>query len=503
MKSTMTTTNHLGSLITRFRESQGVTQAELAKHIGTSQSAVARIEKGEQNITVEMIDKISGALNTSLVTLSDQSMNFEIEGGRHLRGSVVTNTSKNAATSLLCASLLNQGKTIFKNMPHIEEVSRILEVLKSIGVSARWIENDIEIKPPVKLSLESLDRDAAMKTRSIIMLAGPLIHRHAQFILPNAGGCNLGSRTIRPHLFALERLGVRTNVEEHNYHFARKKLKPNEVVMYESGDTATENVLLAAARIPGVTTIKLASPNYMVQDLCHFLKKLGVRIDGIGTATLIIHGKEHINASVTYHVSEDPTESMFFIAAALITESELTIKRCPIDFLELELLKLEKMGMKYNRTRPYKARNEHTNLVDITIHTSKLVALEEHIHPMHPGINIDNLPFFAAIATKAEGTTLIHDWVYEKRALYFTELDKLGAQTILADPHRIFITGRTELKGTELVCPPALRPATVILIAMLGAKGRSVLRNVYSINRGYEDLVTRLNAIGAKIRKIH
>jgi UDP-N-acetylglucosamine 1-carboxyvinyltransferase len=141
-----------------------------------------------------------------------------------------------------------------------------------------------------------------------------------------------------------------------------------------------------------------------------------------------------------------------------------------------------------------------TKLVDLTTKPSTLKALHEKIHPaVYPGLNIDNLPFFAVIATQAEGQTLIHDWVYEKRAIYFTELDKLGAETVLADPHRIYITGPTPLKAAELICPPALRPATILLIAMLGAKGHSILRNIYSINRGYEKLIERLTSLGAKV----
>ncbi|MBI1839100.1 MAG: UDP-N-acetylglucosamine 1-carboxyvinyltransferase [Candidatus Colwellbacteria bacterium] len=501
--ATKLATRGIGTFIAHVRELQGITQAELGKAIGTSQSAVARMEKGEQNLTLEMIDKVSAALNTSLVSLSKGSMSFEVEGGRSLKGAVVTNTSKNAATSLLCASLLNDGKTLFKNMPHIEEVSRMLEVLKSIGVACRWLGDDIEIKTADTITLEGLNHDAAIKTRSVLMLAGSLIHRLNEFRLPYAGGCKLGSRTVRPHLYALEKLGVETIVEENDYRFIRKKLKPGRVVMYESGDTATENALLAAARIPGKTTIVFASANYMVQDLCRFLQTIGVGIEGVGTTTLTVHGKVHIAVDTTYYPSEDPTESMFFITAAIVTNSQLTIERCPIDFLELELLKLEKMGLKYNISHRYKARNGFTDLVDIKVYPSKLTALEEKIYGRpYPGLNIDNLPFFAVIATQAHGTTFIHDWVYEKRALYFTELDKLGAQTILADQHRIYITGKTPLKAAELVCPPALRPATIILIAMLGAQGKSVLHNVYSINRGYENLVTRLNNLGAKMRKI-
>lgn len=251
---------------------------------------------------------------------------------------------KNAATALLCASLLNKGKTVIKKAPKIEEVTRILEVMRSIGVSAKWNEDDIEIRPPEKISMKNLNKEAAKKTRSILMFAGPLLHVFNSFSLPNVGGCKLGSRTVRPHLYALEKLGASIKVEGDQYKFSKKRLKPNHIVMYESGDTATENVIMTAAKIPGKTIIKLASSNYMVQDLCFFLQKLGVEIKGIGTSTLTIHGVEEIDTNIEYFPAEDPTESMFFIAAAVVTKSELTIKRCPIDFLELELLKLEKNG---------------------------------------------------------------------------------------------------------------------------------------------------------------
>lgn len=261
---------------------------------------------------------------------------------------------------------------------------------------------------------------------------------------------------------------------------------------------------MAAALIPGKTIIKFASANYQVQDLCFFLRELGVDIQGVGTTTLTINGISKANANITYFLSEDPIEAMFLLATAIVTKSSITIERCPIDFLEIELLKLEKMGFKYKILKKYKALNGETNLVDIKTSPSRLVALEEKIESRpYPGLNADNLPFFAVIATQAEGQTLIHDWMFEKRAIYYMDLSKLGADTMLADPHRFYVNGPTKLKATEVICPPALRPAAILLIGMLGAEGTSKLRNVYSINRGYEDLANRLNAIGAKIEILH
>lgn len=430
-------------------------------------------------------------------------MDFRIEGGAKLSGTIHTNTSKNAAVGLLCASLLNRGRTTLKNMPRIEEVNRLIEVLKSTKIKVRWLGNDLEIIPPQKISLANLNVEAAMKTRSAIMFIGPFVHLVKNFKIPYPGGCALGVRTVQPHLFALEKLGVKIKTREKNYHVLAKKLKAAYIVLYESGDTVTENVLMAAAKIPGRTTIKLASANYQVQDLCYFLLKLGVKIDGIGTTTLVVYGSPDIKRDIIYYPSEDPIETMLLLSIAATTNSSITIEACPIEFLELELLKLEKMGFKYKILKRYKSKNGYTDLVDIKTFPSKLRALEEKIYARpFPGLNIDNLPFFVPIATQAKGQTLIHDWVYEQRAIYYLELTKLGAEIILADPHRVFINGPTSLRGTEVICPPALRPAAIILIAMLAANGVSILRNVYSINRGYEDLAHRLQKLGAKIKII-
>lgn len=491
---------NIGQTIADIRETSGLTQAELAKALKTTQSAVARIESGRQNVSADMLRKISKALGKNLITLSPGTVNIQIEGGKKLTGSITTSTSKNGAVGLLCASLLNRGTTTLHRMPRIEEVHRIIEVLESIGVRVEWQDSTIKITPPKKFDLKKIDVEAAKKTRSIVMFIGPLSHHLAKFKLPQSGGCKLGSRTVRPHFYALEHFGVQIETTENHYEVTKSPTTPDEIILYESGDTVTENALFAAALTPSTTTIKYATANYMVQEVCAFLRVLGVTIEGFGTTTLKVTGVPTMNQDVEYTLSEDPTDSMFFIAAAIVTNSSITITRCPIDFLELELLKLEKMGFDYKASKPYLSHNGITKLVDITTKPSKLKALHEKIHPaVYPGLNIDNLPFFAVIATQAEGQTLIHDWVYEKRAIYFTELDKLGADTVLADPHRIYITGPTPLKATELICPPALRPATILLIAMLGAKGHSILRNIYSINRGYENLIARLSSLGANV----
>ncbi len=496
--------SRIGNLIRDARKHRGWTQSQLADVLGTSQSAVNRIERGHQNLTLEMLARIGEALDSEIVSLGGGPVHLRVAGGRRLSGSIDVKSSKNAGVALLCASLLNKGRTTLRKVARIEEVNRLLEVLDSIGVKTTWLNDagDLEIIPPDRLDLRSMDAEAARRTRSIIMFLGPLLHRKSTFELPYAGGCDLGTRTVEPHMAALRPFGLEIKATGGEYHATvDRSITPGKpIVLTERGDTVTENAIMAAARHDGVTVIRNASPNYMVQDLCFYLDKLGVKIDGIGTTTLTVHGLADIDVDVDYAPSEDPIEAMSLLTAAIVTGSEITIRRVPIEFLEIELALLEEMGLSYHRSGEYLAENTRTRLVDLTTRPSNLHAPIDKIHPMpFPGLNIDNLPFFAAIAASAQGQTMIHDWVYENRAIYLTDLNKLGASVKLLDPHRVMIEGPTHWSGAEIMCPPALRPAVVTLIAMLAAKGTSVLRSVYVIHRGYEDLAERLNSLGAQI----
>jgi UDP-N-acetylglucosamine 1-carboxyvinyltransferase len=503
------TNQKIGRLIYQIRQERGLTQAAFAKQLGTSQSAVNRIEHGKQNLSLDTLGRISDVLNKQLISLSGSAVNLRIEGGHELSGEIEVKTSKNAAVALLCASLLNKGTTRLKKVARIEEVNRIIEVLTSIGVQVKWLPgNDLEIKPPARLKLDDINKEAARKTRIVIMLAGALMHDYKNFKIPYAGGCELGRRTVIPHIYALEEFG--TKIEAHSGHYeitVNRKLPDGPVIMYEISDVATENAILAAARFEGETVIKDASANYMVQDLCFFLQKLGVKIEGLGSPTLKIRGVADIRKNVTYSVGEDPVEAMTFISAAVTTNSQITIKRAPLEFIDLELSKLKHMGLKFELSPVYKADNGGFDLSDVTIfkHNGELSAPEEKLHalPGGAGINIDNLPYFVTIAAAAKGRTLVHDWVYEDRALMYTELKKIGVDMELADPHRVFVNGPTRWRSADIVAPSGLRPAVILLIGMLAANGTSMLRNIYTINRGYEDLADRLNSLGAQITVLH
>jgi UDP-N-acetylglucosamine 1-carboxyvinyltransferase len=430
--------------------------------------------------------------------------NFIINGGKKLGGTISTNAAKNASVAILCASTMIKGKTTLRNVPEIEEVKRIIEILQSIGLNIKWTKkHEMEINNPGKINLGRLNKESYAKTRSGFLLLGALLSQLDEFSLPLPSGCKLGKRTVNPYALALDHLGVSVTCSQTSYDIKKINLKGADLTMYETGDTATENTIMAAVLAPGTTSIHFAASNYMVQDLCYFLKSAGAKIKGIGTSTLMIEGVKELKPVNKYPIMPDPIESMAFISIAITTGSKLTITKCPIDFLRLELEKLSIMGQKYTIDKKYKSLNRKFDLVDITIYPSALTALPDKLHPLpYPGLNIDNLPLFLPILTQAKGTTLVHDWIYENRAIYYTELNKLGADIMLLDPHRVTVTGPSDLKNNEIICPPALRPSINLLICMLAAPGRSILRNSYSIDRGYENIVKRLNKIGADITAI-
>lgn len=426
-----------------------------------------------------------------------------INGGKKLHGEVENQSAKNSAVSILCACAMLKDRVVLENAPKIEEVGRLMELLRSIGIKvAESGAGKLAVDSSGPLDLTKIDRLATEKIRASLLLLGALAWFKTDYRLYKSGGCTLGERTVRPHIFALEKFGVNISAKQRYYEVSNKGLRAADLVMYESGDTPTENAVMAAVLSPGKTVIKMASANYMVQDLCFFLKKAGARIKGIGTTTLVIEGVKKLKGGFSYSIMPDPIVAMTFISAAICTGSRLLVKNCPMEFLELELCKLEKMGLKYNLKNKRKHKGGGLfEIADIEIIPSKLTALPDKIYGRpFPGLNIDNLPLFVPILAKARGRTLVHDWAYENRSVYYHELEKFGAKVEVLDPHRVWVEGPTEFKPNEIDSPPALRPAVAIFIAMLAAKGRSVFRNTYTIDRGYENLYETLNKLGADIK---
>ena len=271
-----------------------------------------------------------------------------IHGGKKLHGAIINQSSKNSAVAILCASLIVRGKIVLSDVPQIEEVNRVLELLTSIGVTINHTApGNLTLDSSGPLRLKKLDRHASEVTRSSLLLLGALASQELHYKLYKSGGCRIGERTVRTHLYALEKFGVSVVSKPEWYEVKNKPLQAAEIVMYESGDTPTETAVMAAVLAPGKTIIRMASANYMVQDLCYFLRAAGAKIEGIGTTTLTIEGAKKLHTNVSYAIMPDPIAAMTFLSAAIVTGSHLTVRHCPMEFLDLELCKLAVMGQKF------------------------------------------------------------------------------------------------------------------------------------------------------------
>ncbi len=424
-----------------------------------------------------------------------------IHGGKKLHGSVATQPNKNSAMAILFACLMIKGPTTLVDVPEIDDVDQALSLLESIGATvARQANGRVMVDASGRLNLAKINSKVAKSIRTSLLLWGALAAREKTYKISKSGGCHLGERTVRPHFYALEKLGVHVTSHAGFYSVRNSSLQAAPIVMYESGDMTTENAIMAAVLASGVTTISMASANYQVQDLCYFLQKAGAKISGIGSTTLTITGVKRLRPLKNYPIMPDPIAAMTFIAAAIVTGSHLTITNCPLQFLELELCKLEVMGQKYILHQKRQSKNGKFQIADIEIFPSRLKALPDKIYGRpFPGLNIDNLVLFIPILAAAKGRTMVHDWAYENRAVYSLDLQKLGVKVTLLDPHRLWVEGQARFAPANLECPPALRPAVNLLITMLAAKGTSTLSNIEVIDRGYENIYALLNKAGAEI----
>lgn len=438
------------------------------------------------------------------------SSQWTVHGGHQLSGTITTKGSKNSALAIISASLLIREPVVLENIPRISDVFDMLTILKSLGFEVHWEEhNTLRLQRPVMLAVNKMDKHAAERTRAIVLLVAGLAMDHEDFTLPFPGGCELGDRSLEPHADALLQLGLQVEIEIGGLSVRHADFNEPEgatVTLLESGDTVTENAVLAAVAMKRTSVqISNASCNYMVQDLCLFLQRLdGVEIEGICSPLLTIRrsGARQVHP-IAYSILEDPIEAFFFIAAAAVTKSHLHIARVPVGFISLELRLLRKMELDIKQGASYPGANGQTVLRDLEIlgHRGFLHALESKIHPnIYPfGVNVDNLPAFGGIAAVCKGDTLLHDWMYERRATFFTLLGDFGVQVELQDMHRAYITGSADLQASDCRLPPALRPASMVLLAALAAPGLSCLRDVGILDRGYEDLLGRLQSLGGRI----
>lgn len=414
---------------------------------------------------------------------------FEIEGGKKLSGTIVVGGLKNAATPIIAATLLSKERSVLENVPRIEDVFRMLEIIESMGVTVEWIgERTVAITPgnfdPVRV-----DQKKVKKLRSSILLLGSLAARFDSFSIDQPGGCVIGARLVDAHVDALAKLGVMVEMTEDGYRIDATKRHPSKVVLKEISVTATENAMLLASLLPGTTTIKVAACEPHVADLGSFLQKMGVEVNGAGTHTITVHGKAALTGA-THAIMPDHNEAATFLVLGAMTGSDITVENAREDDLDIVLERLRLFGIGFT-IKPNA----------ITVHPpKKLTAYQgKQIDTRtYPGIPTETQSLFGTLATQAEGETLIFETMFEGRFSYASELQKMGAKLTILNPHQMMVQGPTPLKGT-VIKSYDLRAGAALIIAALAATGKTIIEDVYQVDRGYERIEERLQKIGANI----
>ncbi len=413
---------------------------------------------------------------------------FEIQGGKKLSGTITVAGLKNAATPILAATLLTRETCVLKNIPLIEDVFRMLEILESLGAKIEWRGKHTVAITARTIDVKKIDQEIVKRLRSSIMLLGALPARADRFSIRQPGGCVIGARPVGTHIDALEKLGVQIVGDGKNYVVNASKKKSGKVVLQGLSVTATENAMLLAATLPGKTVIKVAACEPHVEDLGKFLQAMGVHISGLGTHTLTMTGKRKLKGA-TYSIMPDHNEAATFLVLGAVTGSEITVKNARADDLDIVLEKLKEFGVSFTVQKN-----------TITVHPGKkLQAVKPWIDTRtYPGMPSDNQSIFGVLATQAEGDTLIFETLYEGRFSYIPELIKMGAQADILNPHQVVIHGKTPLQGT-VIKSYDLRAGVALIIAALVAKGTTIIEEIYQVDRGYERIEERLQKIGARI----
>ena len=419
------------------------------------------------------------------------SEKFIINGGKPLKGEIEVRGAKNAAFPILAASLLTEEPCVIDNIPLIEDIFRIIEILEELGAEVSWLsERKLQIQNK-GINPKKLDKNIVKKIRGSVLLIGPLLARLGEIVFPEPGGCIIGARPISTHLDAFSQLGVDIIFQADSFHFKQgKDSGKREVILNEFSVTTTENILLFSSLFNSQTVIKCADYDYPVQELIKVLEKMGVEIKESEGHILIEKGRDKLRG-FEHKIIYDPIEAGTFILLSAAAKGNVLIKNVEIPFLELVLKRLKDFGL------PLEIVDENSVRVMpwSNLKMEKIQALP------YPGIPTDLLPLFGVLATQSEGTTLIHDPLYENRLKYLEELNKMGGQIIFADPHRAIVNGITPLFGIE-VNSPDIRGGASLIAGALIAGGTTIIDNVYQIDRGYEKIEERLQKLGADIKRV-
>ncbi len=431
---------------------------------------------------------------------------FEVIGGHQLKGEIIPQGAKNEALQVLCAVLLTDEKISISNIPNIRDVNRLIDLLKGLNVEVIQIDKNTYSFQANQIDLDYFEskafRENARKIRGSVMLIGPLLARFGKAFLPQPGGDKIGRRRLDTHFLGLEKLGGKFQYDDHEnvYFIETEKLKGVPILMEEISVTGTANIVMAAVLAEGTTHIYNAACEPYVQQLCRMLMRMGAKISGLGSNLLVIEGVESLSGT-EHRLLPDMIEIGSFIGLAAMTHSELTIKDASVNELGNILPVFRKMGVELEIKGddiyiPAQETYEIQTFIDGSI-------LTIYDAPW-PGFTPDLMSIILVMATQAKGSVLIHQKMFESRLFFVDKLIDMGAQVILCDPHRATVIGldrRFKLRGIEMTSPD-IRAGVALLIAAMSAKGTSIIRNIHQIDRGYQEIDTRLNALGAKIRRI-
>jgi len=414
---------------------------------------------------------------------------FIIQGQANLTGEIAVKGAKNAALKILPAALLSAEKIIIYNLPQIEDINRSIELLRDLGAKVKCQNNQGEIQIK-KLAKNILEPQFANKFRASIMFAGPILARLGEVKFPHPGGCVIGAgkRPIDLFLEGFQALGAEIKRDDIFYHLKAKKLIGNEYFFTTVSVTGTESLIMTAVLAEGVTVLKNCAMEPEIVALANYLNSQGAKIRGAGTPTIRIKGVKKIKAG-HFSIIPDRIETGTFAIMAAATKSIITITDCEPKHLESLLAIFRKIGIKYQQGKNWLKIEKAKNIKPYNITTHE-----------YPGFPTDLQSPYTVLMTQANGQSLIHEAIYDRRLLFTDILTQMGADIIMCDPHRVVVNGPTKLFGRKLTSPD-LRAGIAIIIAALIAKGKTEIDNIYQIDRGYENIDKRLKALGAKITR--
>ncbi len=421
---------------------------------------------------------------------------FLIEGGIPLKGEVTPAGNKNAALPILAATLLSEEPIVLHNLPQIRDVKDMRKLLESMGADVEDISATSWKITAAKLKPALLDMELSRRIRASILLAGPLAARCGELRLPPPGGDVIGRRRLDTHILALEALGAEVSFDR-VFEFRAEGLRGAEILLDEASVTATENAIMAAVLAKGETIIRNAASEPHIQELCHFLNKLGAKIDEIGSNTLHIEGVGNLHGG-EFTIGADYLEVISFVGAAVVTKGNIRIRHAGVQYLDMVKIVMERLGVNWEVEGDDLIVSNEQSLKVIPDHGGAIPEIKTNVWPAFP---TDLISIAITIATQSEGTVMFHDWMYSGRMYFTDKLVSMGAKIILCDPYRCIVQGPSPLFG-EQVESPDIRAGMALLLAALAADGKSTIRNISQIDRGYADVEAKFRALGARIERV-